>query len=108
MQPWQLTPWPELDMVFRLLMATAMGGIIGYERDRPHSVRHAAFSQASRSLNSRGQSGSGRTPPKRGSYAVLSLGSSTSRSASPSMLKPKTARLMAIPGKMAIQGAVSA
>ena len=34
MEPWQLTPWPELDMVLRLLMAAVLGGIIGYERER--------------------------------------------------------------------------
>src|SRR5712692_8100667 len=41
----------------------------------------------------------GRPPPPR------SRGSSTSRSASPSMLKPKTASEMAAPGQMAIHGA---
>jgi len=33
MEPWQLTPWDELDMVIRLLMAAIIGGIIGYERE---------------------------------------------------------------------------
>src|SRR5262249_7981243 len=41
----------------------------------------------------------GRPPPPR------RRGSRTSRSASPSMLKPKTAREMAAPGQMAIHGA---
>lgn len=34
MEVWQLTPWDELDMVLRLVMAALMGGIIGYERER--------------------------------------------------------------------------
>lgn len=34
MEPWQLTPWDELDLVLRLLIAALMGGIIGYERER--------------------------------------------------------------------------
>src|SRR5205823_1431900 len=41
-------------------------------------------------------------------HRVRSLGSSASRSESPKRLKAKTARLMASPGKMAIQGADSA
>ena len=34
MEPWQLTPWDELDLVLRLLIAALMGGIIGFERER--------------------------------------------------------------------------
>ena len=34
MEVWQLTPWIELDMVIRLLAATLIGGLIGYERQR--------------------------------------------------------------------------
>ena len=30
---WQLTPWDELDMVLRLLMAAVIGGVIGFERE---------------------------------------------------------------------------
>ncbi|MBI2908663.1 MAG: MgtC/SapB family protein [Chloroflexi bacterium] len=36
MQAWQLTPWPELDLVLRLLLAAVIGGIIGYERELAH------------------------------------------------------------------------
>src|SRR5918999_866560 len=42
------------------------------------------------------------------SYCVRRRGSSASRSESPKRLKPKTARLMARPGKIAIHGALSA
>ena len=34
MEPWQLTPWNELDAVLRLLIAALIGGLIGYERER--------------------------------------------------------------------------
>jgi len=34
MDVWQLTPWDEVDMVLRLVMAGLMGGIVGYERER--------------------------------------------------------------------------
>ena len=34
MEAWQLTPWDELDMVIRLLMAALIGGAVGYERER--------------------------------------------------------------------------
>ncbi len=34
MDPWQLTPWDELDLVLRLVIAAIMGGLIGYERQR--------------------------------------------------------------------------
>ncbi|MEE8470147.1 MAG: MgtC/SapB family protein [Dehalococcoidia bacterium] len=34
MEPWQLTPWDELDLVLRLLIAALLGGLIGYERER--------------------------------------------------------------------------
>jgi len=30
---WQLTPWVELDMVLRLIIAAILGGIIGFERE---------------------------------------------------------------------------
>jgi len=33
MEVWQLTPWPQVDMVLRLLIATVLGGLIGYERE---------------------------------------------------------------------------
>ena len=41
MDVWQLTPWDELDMVIRLVMATLVGGIVGYERER--AVKPAGF-----------------------------------------------------------------
>jgi hypothetical protein len=47
-------------------------------------------------------------PGTRARQRDLSFGSSSSRTASPNRLKPNTARLMAIPGKTAIQGALSA
>jgi len=31
---WQLTPWDEVDVTLRLLMAAAAGGLIGFERER--------------------------------------------------------------------------
>jgi len=34
MDVWQLTPWDEVDMVLRLVIAGLMGGIVGYERER--------------------------------------------------------------------------
>lgn len=34
MPVWQLTPWEELDVVLRLVMAAIAGGLIGYERER--------------------------------------------------------------------------
>ncbi len=34
MEPWELTPWDELDAVIRLAMATLLGGLIGFERER--------------------------------------------------------------------------
>ena len=43
-----------------------------------------------------------------GGYCWRSLGSRRSRRASPKRLKPKTARLIAMPGKMGTQGALSA
>ena len=42
MEHWQLTPWIELDMVIRILIAALVGGLIGYEReraDKPAGVR---------------------------------------------------------------------
>jgi len=39
---WQLTPWPELDMGLRLLIAALLGGILGLEReqaDKPAGLR---------------------------------------------------------------------
>ena len=43
-----------------------------------------------------------------GGYCARSLGSRASRRASPNRLKPNTARLIASPGKIGIQGALSA
>jgi len=34
MESWELTSYPELDMVIRLLVAAFLGGVIGYERAR--------------------------------------------------------------------------
>ncbi len=34
MEVWQLTPWHELDLVLRLIMASSIGALIGYERER--------------------------------------------------------------------------
>ena len=34
MEPWQLTPWAEVDLFLQLVIAALMGGIIGYERER--------------------------------------------------------------------------
>lgn len=34
MDIWQLTPWDEVDVTLRLLMAAAAGGLIGFERER--------------------------------------------------------------------------
>lgn len=34
MDPWQLTPWDELNVALRLLIAAIMGGLVGYERGR--------------------------------------------------------------------------
>ncbi len=34
MEAWQLTPWHELDLVLRLIMASGIGALIGYERER--------------------------------------------------------------------------
>ncbi|MDM8001246.1 MAG: MgtC/SapB family protein [Dehalococcoidia bacterium] len=31
---WELTPWTELDVVLRLLMAAIAGAVIGYDRER--------------------------------------------------------------------------
>jgi putative Mg2+ transporter-C (MgtC) family protein len=31
---WELTPWAELDMVLRLLIAAVIGGLIGFQRER--------------------------------------------------------------------------
>src|SRR5262249_11098941 len=50
----------------------------------------------------------GKFPPLPGAYRLRKRGSRASRRESPKRLKAKTARLMARPGKMAIQGAVSA
>jgi putative Mg2+ transporter-C (MgtC) family protein len=33
-EPWQLTPWDEIDVVLRLVIAAVLGGLIGYERQR--------------------------------------------------------------------------
>lgn len=34
MEIWQLTPWDEVDVTLRLVMAAFAGGLIGYERER--------------------------------------------------------------------------
>lgn len=34
MEVWQLTPWMELDMVLRLVMAGVIGGVVGFEREQ--------------------------------------------------------------------------
>jgi len=42
MEIWELTPWEELDMVLRLIMAALAGGLIGYQResaDKPAGFR---------------------------------------------------------------------
>jgi putative Mg2+ transporter-C (MgtC) family protein len=39
---WQLTPWPELDLVLRLVIAALLGGLVGFERehaDKPAGLR---------------------------------------------------------------------
>jgi putative Mg2+ transporter-C (MgtC) family protein len=39
---WQLTPWPDLDLGLRLLIAALLGGILGLEReqaDKPAGLR---------------------------------------------------------------------
>ncbi|MCX6012123.1 MAG: MgtC/SapB family protein [Chloroflexi bacterium] len=36
MQPINLTPWIDLDVVLRILMAAVAGGILGYEREVEH------------------------------------------------------------------------
>ena len=33
MEIWQLTPWEEMDMVLRLIIAALIGGLIGFERE---------------------------------------------------------------------------
>ena len=33
---WHLTPWTEVDLILRLLMAAVAGGIIGTDRERAH------------------------------------------------------------------------
>jgi uncharacterized membrane protein YhiD involved in acid resistance len=39
---WQLTPWDELDMVLRLIIAALLGGLIGFERE--HAEKPAGLS----------------------------------------------------------------
>ncbi|MFW6102529.1 MAG: MgtC/SapB family protein [Chloroflexota bacterium] len=42
MEAWQLTPWPILDVVIRLLIAALLGAAMGYEReqaDKPAGLR---------------------------------------------------------------------
>ncbi len=34
MEIWQLTPWDEVDITIRLLLAALAGGLIGFERER--------------------------------------------------------------------------
>ena len=46
MEIWQLTPWVEVDMVLRLVMAALIGGIIGFEREhaeKPVGLRTLAL-----------------------------------------------------------------
>jgi len=33
---WQLTPWGDLDMVLRLMIAAILGSIVGFEREHAH------------------------------------------------------------------------
>ncbi len=33
MQPWQLAPWIELDMVIRLVVAAVLSSVVGWERE---------------------------------------------------------------------------
>jgi len=30
---WELTPWPEFDLVLRLVIAALLGGLVGFERE---------------------------------------------------------------------------
>ncbi|MBI4286903.1 MAG: MgtC/SapB family protein [Chloroflexi bacterium] len=42
MTPWQLTPWTDVDIVIRLLVAAGLGGLVGYERylaEKPAGLR---------------------------------------------------------------------
>lgn len=42
MESWQLTSYPELDMVIRIVIAAFIGGVIGYERakaGKPAGIR---------------------------------------------------------------------
>jgi len=41
MEALQLTPWRELDLALRLLMASGVGALIGYERE--HAEKPAGF-----------------------------------------------------------------
>ena len=41
MESWQLTSYPELDMVIRLVIAAFLGGVIGYER--AHALKPAGI-----------------------------------------------------------------
>jgi putative Mg2+ transporter-C (MgtC) family protein len=46
MEIWQLTPWVEVDMMLRLVMAALIGGIIGFEREhaeKPVGLRTLAL-----------------------------------------------------------------
>src|SRR3990172_5609582 len=72
-----------------------MIGIVGMLSEKGGSVKVATGA------------GEGRLPDGK-AQPVRSLGSSASRRESPKRLNPKTAALIARPGKMAIQGALSA
>ena len=41
MEVWHISPWSELDIVLRLVIAALIGGIIGYERE--HAEKPAGF-----------------------------------------------------------------
>src|SRR5262245_17344298 len=85
----------------RLIYATGMPAeILGIEgkQGRPRVNRSGGLPQL----------GNFPLPFRRLAYRLRRRGSRASRRESPKRLKAKTARLMARPGKMAIQGAVSA
>ena len=104
----------------RLLRGAAGGG---QERRLPGAAQGPVAARGLRALRRRRMGCDARAlsrdaPPQRprsprrdstrSLYRERSLGSSTSRTASPNRLKPNTARLMATPGKIAIHGALSA
>ena len=73
----------------------------------PHGALHGNNDCCGRLQRFGGHHARGRRAHARPWGPPRSLGSRRSRSASPSMLKPKTARLMAMPGNTAIHGACS-